>query len=389
VVPGPSDEVVDFEEFARLYVDAWGEPGLRWLLSTVPNLMMFDDHDVHDDWNTSLAWRDGRARVPWWQERMVAALMTCWIYQHIGNLDLRACTEEGVLDRLERQPGDATAVLREFAEQAHLNPERVRWSCCWDLGRARLVVVDTRAGRVLGPGPRDMLDGGEWSWLEEQLRGATNHLLVASTVPVLLPPGIHELEAWNERMCDGALGRRAAAWSETLRQHLDLEHWAAFRAGFERLVGLLQAVAAGRRGAAPSTVCLLGGDVHFGYVAEVRQPVGPSPIFQLVSSPLRNKLGLEQRLVLRAAQSRGARLLTRTLAAGTGLRQPSIRWQLTHGPWFDNHIADLTLDGGRAVLAIREAQAARHPELRTRLLLELSPESGAVHERGSARPEEV
>ena len=37
----------------RLYRESWGEPVIRWLLSTVPSAMIFDDHDVHDDWNIS------------------------------------------------------------------------------------------------------------------------------------------------------------------------------------------------------------------------------------------------------------------------------------------------------------------------------------------------
>src|SRR5690606_8952980 len=53
----PGDELADFEEYAHLYRLAWGEPALRWLLSWLPSLMIFDDHDVRDDWNTSLSWR--------------------------------------------------------------------------------------------------------------------------------------------------------------------------------------------------------------------------------------------------------------------------------------------------------------------------------------------
>ena len=30
---------------------------VRWLLSTVPSGMLLDDHDLRDDWNTSLSWR--------------------------------------------------------------------------------------------------------------------------------------------------------------------------------------------------------------------------------------------------------------------------------------------------------------------------------------------
>ena len=58
---GPGEEVADFEEYTRLYRETWGEEAIRWLLSTVPSAMIFDDHDVHDDWNTSISWLDGDA----------------------------------------------------------------------------------------------------------------------------------------------------------------------------------------------------------------------------------------------------------------------------------------------------------------------------------------
>ena len=47
----PGEEVADFEEYAHLYREAWSDPDIRWLLSTVPSAMIFDDHDVIDDWN--------------------------------------------------------------------------------------------------------------------------------------------------------------------------------------------------------------------------------------------------------------------------------------------------------------------------------------------------
>ena len=45
-----------YDDYVRLYCASWGEPVIRWLLSTVPSAMIFDDHDVHDDWNTSIEW---------------------------------------------------------------------------------------------------------------------------------------------------------------------------------------------------------------------------------------------------------------------------------------------------------------------------------------------
>ena len=52
----PGEEVADFEEYTRLYWESWGEPVMRWLLSTIATAMIFDDHDVHDDWNISTSW---------------------------------------------------------------------------------------------------------------------------------------------------------------------------------------------------------------------------------------------------------------------------------------------------------------------------------------------
>ena len=53
----PPDEVVSFAEYERLYRHSWGDPEIRWLMSTVPTAMIFDDHDIRDDWNTSASWR--------------------------------------------------------------------------------------------------------------------------------------------------------------------------------------------------------------------------------------------------------------------------------------------------------------------------------------------
>jgi hypothetical protein len=52
--PGP--EVLDVDEYTMLYHEAWFQPTLRWLHSVLPTVMLFDDHDVHDDWNTSESW---------------------------------------------------------------------------------------------------------------------------------------------------------------------------------------------------------------------------------------------------------------------------------------------------------------------------------------------
>jgi phosphodiesterase/alkaline phosphatase D-like protein len=99
----PGEEVADFEEYTRLYWDAWKDPTIRWLLSTVPSSMIFDDHDVHDDWNTSETWvRQMRAKS-WWEERIVGAFMSYWVYQHLGNLSPHDLEEDKLFTRVKKR----------------------------------------------------------------------------------------------------------------------------------------------------------------------------------------------------------------------------------------------------------------------------------------------
>ena len=53
----PANQVVSFDEYTKLYLESWRDPEIRWLLSTVPSVMIFDDHEIIDDWNTSASWR--------------------------------------------------------------------------------------------------------------------------------------------------------------------------------------------------------------------------------------------------------------------------------------------------------------------------------------------
>ena len=82
----PQDELRDFPEFAELYGVAGSDPDVRWLLSTLPTAMIVYDHDLRDDWNTSQAWRDQMAELPWWPQRVRGGIGAYWIYQHLGNL---------------------------------------------------------------------------------------------------------------------------------------------------------------------------------------------------------------------------------------------------------------------------------------------------------------
>ncbi|MGH3148013.1 MAG: alkaline phosphatase D family protein, partial [Rubrobacter sp.] len=186
----PGETVADFEEYTHLYYDAWKNPVIRWLLSTVPSAMIFDDHDVHDDWNTSQAWVEEMRGKPWWEERIIGAFMSYWIYQHLGNLSPEDADADGLFERVQ-SADDPTRILREFAYRADREIAGTRWSYYRDFGKVRLIVMDSRAGRVLKEGHRSMLDDEEWAWIEDKATGDFDHLLFGTSLPFLLAPGLH------------------------------------------------------------------------------------------------------------------------------------------------------------------------------------------------------
>ena len=349
----PDGEIADFEDYTALYRTSWGEPLVRWLLSTVPSAMIFDDHDVRDDWNTSRAWREQMARLPWWSERILGGLVSYWVYQHIGNLS------PDELDRDETyravlaagRGGDALEVLREFAARADAavgdpEVEHVRFSYSRQLGALRLVVLDTRAGRVLDE-RRAMLPEAEFAWLREQLGDDPQHVVVAASLPWLLPHAVHHAQSWNEAACRG----RRAGLAERVRQAGDLEHWAAFRDSFDRLTGILREAA--ERAA---SVAVLGGDVHHSYLAEAAfDPPPGARVVQVTCSPMHNAAPAHLVGPLRMGWSKALARLFGRLAGRAGVPPVPISWRRTAGPHFGNAVGVLEVRGREALVALQRA----------------------------------
>jgi phosphodiesterase/alkaline phosphatase D-like protein len=354
----PPDEVVSFGEYERLYRASWSDPGIRWLMSTVSAAMIFDDHDVRDDWNTSAAWRERMAATPWWRDRIRAGLASYWVYQHLGNLSPAELAADPDYRRLLAANGDRWPLLAELADRADAERDGAkgaRFSFRWDLGRSRLVMADTRNGRILHGGNRLMIGEAEFGWLAEQAEAdpaGMDHLILGSSLPWLLPHAIGDLQAVNE------LAAARPGWrgrlGERLRQAADLEHWAAFARSFGRLTDLIRRVATGPD--APATVTVLSGDVHHSYAARATLPP-PEPglatptsaaVHQLVCSPVHNHVPRAIRPAFALGWSRRLGAMTRRWARLRGAAPPPVGWTKTIGPLFGNMIATLLVDGRAA-----------------------------------------
>ncbi|APY88533.1 alkaline phosphatase [Streptomyces alfalfae] len=358
----PWHQVADYEEYTHLYYESWLDPEVRWLLSTVPSCMIFDDHDVIDDWNTSAAWLAEMRVTPWWRERVLSGLMSYWVHQHIGNLRPDELDSDAVYASVRATP-DGTEALRAFAAASDADATAVRWSYRRDFGRVRLLMIDTRAARVLTEGERAMVDPKEARWLREQALenpGGYDHLLIGSSLPWLLPHLIHDAEGWNAALCRGERGERWARFGENLRRRSDLEHWSAFPASFEALTALIAEAGSGPD--APATVCVLSGDVHHAYIAEPTWPAGAGPdarVLQLTCSPVHNSIPSALKLGFRFGWSRVGRALGRRFARHGSVTQAGIDWRRTGGPWFGNQLMTLTLHGRSAHLRLDQARAVR------------------------------
>ncbi|XVU24337.1 alkaline phosphatase D family protein [Actinoplanes sp. CA-054009] len=360
---GPSDQVVTFDEYTKLYLESWRDPEVRWLFATVPTVMIFDDHELIDDWNTSAAWRADMAEQSWWTERITGGLASYWVYQHLGNMSPAELETDQLFQKITTVD-DATDLLHEFGRSLDTGEQPYQWSYALDIGRTRLVMLDNRCSRVLTPGRREMLPAQEWNWFIDQAHGSYDHLVVGSSLPWLMPPAIHHLEAWNERTADSSSPRVSAA-AEKLRRAVDLEHWAAFSRSFNALGELFRRLGEGGTGApghrvgaggayaAPASISVLSGDVHHSYVAEADfGSTMATPVMQLTCSPVHNQVPAFMRPLMRFSWSRAAAKGVRGLARTAGVDKPAWRWNRLAGPYFGNAISTLRLDGPKATVRV-------------------------------------
>ena len=353
-VEAPVDQVADFTEYARLYRESWTDPDIRWLLSTVPSTMIFDDHEVIDDWNTSAAWRAEIVRQPWWPQRISAGLASYWVYQHLGNLHPDELGADPLYPAVVSAP-DATGVLHEFGAQADDDRAGYQWSYALDIGGTRIVVLDNRCGRELTPGRRAMLPDAEWDWFVDTVRApGYTHLITGASLPWLMPYGVHHLEMAVSALAESPR-RPVAALAERLRLGLDLEHWPAFERSFDALTLLLDELASGAFGTAPDSISVLSGDVHHAYV--VRAGLDGTPIHQLTCSPVHNKVSPAMRVVFRIGWGRGAAWIGRVLCRLAGVTPTALSWTKLAGPHFGNAVATLLHSGQSARVTIEGTEA--------------------------------
>ncbi len=269
-------------------------PRVRRALANVPTLMIFDDHDVTDDWNLHREWvlavrgsRMGRHLVR-------NALLAYAVFQDWGNRPeayAPGTTGAALFDAIRVTPSAQGAAL-DGATFARLGlpatgdpnlhePDRMTWHYQVDLDPLplRIAVLDTRTWRHYPLHPPQAAPGllGTAALAEQApLPPSTSQVLqiVVAAAPVL------GLPFWEEYLQRILVARGGSA-------QYDNEVWSAHRATFEELLAHL---------AGFGRTVLLSGDVHFGYTCDLAWFGGPpgaatatGRIVQLCSSALKNE----------------------------------------------------------------------------------------------------
>ncbi len=275
------------EELKALEESRSGTVALSRLMANTSTLMMFDDHEVTDDWNLSQRWICDVANRPVVHRVIANALASFWIFQGYGNdPDRKDCPAPATIARTIDQylSGKQGSVEPYVA----LMVQRMRWSFAFSQ-TPPVFCLDTRTRRgaaevtTLRTGPDDqstamsdvsLVDAAQFeslkAWLAALDRGSRP--MIISPVPVFAFAILESLQ------------RKGSSWAEWIARMLDNEGWRSNPGNFYRFVDALTAFKG-------ETVVVLSGDLHFGFVREatIGLPTRDIKVLQLTSSAIRNE----------------------------------------------------------------------------------------------------
>lgn len=241
---------------------------VRRLLAHIPVAMIFDDHDITDDWNLNRDWEEAVYGHPFSQRVVGNGLLAYLINQGWGNspedFDKQLLTK---VNHALKKPGQADydALIEEL-----LSFEC--WSYEWPTAPP-MIVLDTRTRRWRSESaahkPSGLLDWEALTDLQRSLRGHSSVLLV-STSPIY---GVKLIEVIQ----------RIFTWFGKALM-VDAEYWMNHPGTANGILNVF------RHPKTPQNFVILSGDVHYSFVYDVElrgSSHGPD-IWQICSSGLRN-----------------------------------------------------------------------------------------------------
>ncbi|HEY5988299.1 MAG TPA: hypothetical protein VIV12_18265 [Streptosporangiaceae bacterium] len=255
-------------------------PAVRRVLANVPTYMIFDDHDVTDDWNLTRRWREQVYASPVGRRIVANALAAYWAFQGWGN-DPGQFGQEFTDTLRAHLTRDGEAAAARF-ERLLWEFDRWSFSCptrpvtvCLDTRTQRAYDSPECGARLIGSAGLDRIA----RLVQSSGHDAKQPLLLVSPTPIC---GL-ELHERRQKFLLDKVGP----------YQIDFEGW---HANLQGLVDLMEFLTRRLR---LTAAVVLSGDVHYGMTVDVRFAVGDATIHlaQLVSSGLKHSGTFTRRLL--------------------------------------------------------------------------------------------
>jgi hypothetical protein len=250
-----------------------GLGGVARAMAHLPCLMIFDDHDITDDWNLSAQWEETAYGHPFSKRIIGNALIAYMLCQGWGNNPdafsdvlektrlLSVTGADRYLDSLVQD--DLIDALLSFQQWHYVLPTT-----------PALVVIDTRTRRWRSEmnlkQPSGLLDWEALSELQQELLDHPSAIIV-SPAPIF---GVKLIETVQ----------KVFSWFG-YPLLVDAENWMAHRGAAQVILNIF------RHSRTPGNYVVLSGDVHYSFVYEVlirHRKAGPK-IWQITSSGIKNE----------------------------------------------------------------------------------------------------
>lgn len=305
-----SEEAIKAHRNQKAPLDSYHKtlPKVRKLLANIPTYMIFDDHDVTDDWNITGSWYDGVRESPLGRRIVSNALAAYWAFQAWGN-DPDNFDKDLILSFTQHWNDDKDN--SDIGERYDLHTWKSRgWGFSIPTDPP-IIAMDSRTQRQYENKyyPAMLMDRYALDWLRvEWAKLKTGQNISSNTCPVLITAtpvmGFSAIElfqqlclwlaglfeSWKpiqnlEKLCD-----RNGIVTDRFVNDLDAESWSSNKDGFAHLL---------------DTICqhmeiqrcvFLSGDVHYPFTAKAgfKHQGRTLQCYQLTSSALSNEPGAKQ-----------------------------------------------------------------------------------------------
>lgn len=227
---------------------ATGLPQIQRVLASIPSYMIFDDHDITDDWNLSRDWEETAYGHPLSKRILGNALIAYFLCQAWGNAP--ESFPEPLIKAVQALFRTGKGALHDLLIDQLLKMEGWSYSLAT---QPKIVVLDTRTQRwrseTRAQDPSGLMDWEALSTLQQEIIHEKAVILV-SPAPIF---GVKLIE----------VVQRIFTWFGGSLM-VDAENWMAHPGSANVILNIF------RHRRTPHNFTILSGDVHYSFVYDVR-----------------------------------------------------------------------------------------------------------------------